>query len=399
MAEITDAGFVGKTENEYFDDEINLYLGIDPEWNLDESTPDGLKIAADAEVFADLDEQAKLAYDSKDPSKATGVDLNAISAITGTFRDFGTPSTITTVTLTGVDGTVVPAGSQVRSSADSTLWTLDSATTISGGTATGSVTAVESGATEASIGTITQIVDTVGGWQTVTNDTIATPGTKTQTDAQLRLTRAKRVGLPGNNQIDSMLGQIGAVDGVRRFKIYENDTDTPDGDGLPGHSIAPIVDGGTDDDVALAIYLKKNPGVTLHPASTPVVVTVTSPVFPSNTKDITFSRPTYVDILIVVEITDDGTLPNTTIQDVTDAILDYVQGDLVDASQGFNQGGFDIGENVTLSRFYTPINQVIGPYGNSYVSDLTLNGSAANVTIAFNELSRFTSGNITVTIV
>ena len=60
-----------------------------------------------------------------------------------------------------------------------------------------------------------------------------------------------------------MYGSIFGVDGVRHCKIYENDTNVTDGNGLPAHSIAPIVDGGTDADVAMAIYLEKNPGVLL----------------------------------------------------------------------------------------------------------------------------------------
>ncbi|MCQ3823092.1 hypothetical protein JEG40_12095, partial [Streptococcus agalactiae] len=85
---------------------------------------------------------------------------------------------------------------------------------------------------------------------------------------QLRVTRATAVGKPGNNQIDSMIGELFGVTGVRRVKVYENDTgsaavsaDNPHG--LPAHSIAPVIDGGTDDDVAMAIYLKKNPGSRL----------------------------------------------------------------------------------------------------------------------------------------
>ena len=38
MAEVTATGFVAKTEQEYYDEERQLYLDIDPEWNLDPST-------------------------------------------------------------------------------------------------------------------------------------------------------------------------------------------------------------------------------------------------------------------------------------------------------------------------------------------------------------------------
>lgn len=400
MAEITTTGFVAKTEQEYFDEERQSYLDIDPKWNLDPSTPDGLKLARDSETFTNLDEAAQLAYNSKDPNKARDLELDIICALTGTFRSLGTPSNVN-VQLNGVPGSVILAGNLIESTVDGSRWSLDSNVTLDGsGVGTTTATATVNGATQADIGTITKIVNTVGGWQSVTNTSVATPGTNKQTNADLRLERALSVSRPGNNQVDSMLGEVFSVSGVRRLKIYENDTAVTDSNGLPQHSIAVIVDGGTDDDVALAMYVKKNPGVTLHPVNTPVVVNVVSPIYPQNNKDITFSRPNYIDMILVIEVTNDGTLPVTTIEDeIKQAILDYSNGDLVAAECGFNVQGFDIGEDVPYSRMYTPINQVIGKYGNSFISSLTLNSGTTNVTIAFNELSRWTDANITVNIV
>ncbi len=399
MAEVTNTGFQLKTQNQYFDEETQLYVNIDPLWNLDPSTPDGLKIAHDSEIFGNLDEVLQAAYNSKDPNRARDLELDIVSAITGTFRSQGTPSTVI-LTLSGVAATIVPSGTIFESTADSSQWSLDANAVIGGGgTVNANATRTINGAGEASIGDITRIVDTVGGLQTVTNGTVATTGTNAESNAELRLRRALSVGRAGDNQIDSMLGEIGATSGVRRFAIYENDTGTTDANGLPGHSIAPIVDGGTDADVALAIYLKKNPGVALHAAGTSVVVNVASPVFPSNTKDITFSRPLYIDMVVVVSITDDGSLPANAATLIQQAIINYSSGDLVSADCGFNVLGFDIGEDVPISRMYTPVNQVIGQYGNSFITSITLNGGSSNIAIPFESLSRWTTSNITVTIV
>lgn len=398
MAELTINGYVIKNQNEWFADEEALYLAIDPNWNLDPSTPDGLKLASDSEIFANLDELGQQAYNSKDPNKAKGVDLNTLSFITGTIRKQGTPSNVE-LTLGGVAGTVIIAGKIVESVVDGSQWTTDSTVTIGGGgTVVVQATAAVNGATQASIGTITRIVSTVGGWQTVTNLSVATSGTSVETDAQLRLRRTLEVGQPGNNQVDSMLAEIFPVDGVRRVVIPENDTDVTDGDGLPEHSIAPIVDGGTDDDVALAIFRTKNPGVTLHAAGTPVVVPDVFDKFPSNTKTITFSRPAFIDMIVAVTVTNDGTLPNDADDQIKQAIVDYSAGELVAAECGFNVLGFDIGEDVPISSMYTPVNQVIGQFGRSFVTGITLQGGTSNITIAFNELSRWSLTNITVVI-
>lgn len=399
MAEITFNGYVIKNQNTWFAEERQLYLDIDPNWNLDPSTPDGLKLASDAEIFANLDELGQRAYNSKDPNKAKDVDLNVICSLTGTIRSQGTPSNVE-LTLTGVAGTVILAGKLVESVVDGSQWSIDSNVTIGvGGTVAATATCTTNGATVASIGTITRIVDTVGGWQKVTNPTVATLGTNRQNDSSLRLERAKAVSRPGNAQVDNMLGEIFAVEGVRRAIVLENDTGVTDANGLPEHSVAPIVDGGTNEDIAKAIFRKKNPGCKLHAAGTSVTVPDVFDIYPSNSRDITFSRPNYVDMIVSVTIQNDGTLPNDTDERVKQAIIDYSSGELVAAECGFNVLGFDIGEEVPVSRMYTPINQIIGVFGNSYITALTVNTLASGqVPIAFNELSRWDVSNITVII-
>jgi uncharacterized phage protein gp47/JayE len=399
MAEITFNGYVIKNQNTWFAEERQLYLDIDPNWNLDPSTPDGLKLASDAEIFANLDELGQRAYNSKDPNKAKDVDLNVICSLTGTIRSQGTPSNVE-LTLTGVAGTVILSGKLVESVVDGSQWSIDSNVTIGvGGTVAATATCTTNGATVASIGTITRIVDTVGGWQKVTNPTVATLGTNRQNDSSLRLERAKAVSRPGNAQVDNMLGEIFAVEGVRRAIVLENDTGVTDANGLPEHSVAPIVDGGTNEDIAKAIFRKKNPGCKLHAAGTSVTVPDVFDIYPSNSRDITFSRPNYVDMIVSVTIQNDGTLPNDTDERVKQAIIDYSSGELVAAECGFNVLGFDIGEEVPVSRMYTPVNQIIGVFGNSYITALTVNTlTSGQVPIALNELSRWDLSNITVII-
>lgn len=396
MAEITYNGYVLKNQNTWYAEEQQLYLDIDPNWNLDPSSPDGLKLASDAEIFANLDELAQKAYNSKDPNKAKDVDLNVLCALTGTTRSEGTPSSVT-LTLTGVNGTVVQAGKIVESVSDGSQWTIDSNVTIAGGTATVTATCTTNGATPASIGTITKIVNTVGGWQSVTNPTVATLGTDRQSDSLLRVERRRSVARPGNNQLDSMTGELFDVEGVRRVRVYENYTGVTDDNGLTQHSVAPIIDGGADADIAKAIFIKKNPGCDLYVAGTPVTVEGVYDRYPNNATTITFSRPIYVDMVLTINITDDGSLPVDVEDLIKAAIIDYTQGSLIDSEVGFNSTGFDIGDNVPVRRLDTPINQVIGQYGNAFINTMSVNGYTSGVVpIEFNELTRWSEDNITV---
>lgn len=399
MAQVTDKGFISKTQNEYFSELQSELLAIDPEWNLDPSTPDGLKAAKDAEIFGNLDEAVQAAYNSKDPASATGVDLDIICSLTGSQRSLGTPSSVT-LTLSGVAGTVIPSGSLVDSGINTTQWAIDSSATIgAGGTVSATATCQTNGATEANPNTITRIVNTVGGWQSVTNPDVPTLGTDAQSDPSLRIERALSVGRSGNNQTDSMIGELFAVSGVRRVRVYENNTSAVDANGLPANSIAPIIDGGDNADIAKAIFIKKAAGCQLFAAGTAVTVNDVYDQYPSNTATITFSRPIYVDQVINLTIFNDGTLPANVQDLIKTAVVEYAEGVLLPSNIGFNNRGYDIGQPVPVNQIATPINKVMGQYGYSYIEDLAVQGVTAPVSpIAFNEIARFTAANINITV-
>jgi hypothetical protein len=408
MAELTPAGYKLKPQNEWFAEERALYLQIDPSWNLDPSTPDGLKMAHDAEIFSALDEALQQAYNSKDPKKAKGQDLDTVCALTGTLRSKGSGSSVA-LTLTGTPGTVVPAGTPFDSAITGARFAIDQGVVIgAGGTVSVNATCSVVGPTQADANTITKIVTVIGGLTGVTNPAVATLGTDKQKDDSLRIERATAVGRPGNNQVDSAIGELFAVPGVRRVKAYENDTGSDSFDAnenphsLPKNSMSYIIDGGTDADVAMAIYLKKNPGVRLYQPGTPFEVLVTSPKYPSNTKLIKASRPVYVDMTVAIALKSDGSLPSNIQDEIREAFMEFAAGDLVPADVGFKISGFDIGEDVPHMTLATPVNKVIGRYGNSYIDTMTVNGTAVTpggkTEIAFNKMSRWTESNITVTV-
>lgn len=405
MAQLTPQGYRLKTQNDWFADERGLYLEIDPNWNLDPSTPDGLKIAHDAEIFSALDESLQQAYNSKDPDKARAIELDIVSAITGTRRSLGTPSTVN-LTFQGNPGAQVLAEAIVESVVTGQRWIIPQTYTVGiDGTIVVPARATNIGPVQAEIGSITRIITTMTGITGVNNLEVATPGTDIETDSALRIKRKAAVGRPGNNQVGSLLGELYAVEGVRRARVYENVTNsatvepTFNPHGLPAHSIGVIVDGGDDEDVAFAFYTKKNPGTFMADTGVAVDVSVTDPDYPTNIQPIRFNRPIYVDMVIAVEIVDPkNSLPENVEDLIRDAFLEFATGSLVESSSGFRDRGFDIGESVPFGSLYTPINHVIEPYGNAYVNSLTVNGFSANQVIAYNELSRWIDTNITVTV-
>lgn len=406
MGQITDEGFKVKSQNEYFEDERRLYLDIDPNWNLDPSTPDGLKIAHDAEIFGALEQVVKQAYDARDPAKAVGRDLDVLRALTGSVRSQGSPSTVT-LFVTGEPSTIIPAGSRVKTSADVVFAFDDDVTIGVDGVGSGVASCTEKGAVEVSVGTLTNIVDVVAGWQTVENRTVAVLGTDADSDPVFRLKSAKAVASSSVGIVDSLYASILAVEGVRYCTIYENRQNNAsvtagNPHGLPAHSLAIVVDGGTDEDIAEAIFNKLSVGATLVSVGTRVDRTVYSKRYKSSYSVITFSRPLYKNITVSVKVADpsrNAPSAETLKKEIGDAVISYIRGTLIGSGIGFNSVGFDIGETVPFTRMFTPINKVLGNYAGTYVEELKLNGAMSNVVINYNELAQIVHEGVSVEVV
>lgn len=396
----TNRGYYPPTQNEIHETLIRKKKEIDPDFRVDDaSSPDGLLTNIEAERDANLYEHAQQAYDSKDPNKATGYDLDVICKITGKQRDMGTPSKVD-LKLKGVAGTVVIQGSLFDSGADTTQWRLDNDITIPlSKEITATATCTINGAEDVAIGSINRIIRTVRGLQSVTNTTVAFLGRDAQTDESLRIERQRSVALAGSNSVDAMYADLYEVPDLLDAAIYTNNTDTTNPDGLPKRSLAVIAHGGDDMDVAKAIFRNRSVGCAYHAMGTQVTVANVYDHYPQNFEDVIFSRPIYVNMIIALTVKDDGTLPSSIDVLIFQAILDYAQGDLP-LAEGFNQKGYKIGDSVAVAQIQTPINYVLGQYGLSYLEAIDINGQSFGdvVAIAKNQMARFNLQNMSLTL-
>ncbi len=417
MAEITDQGITGTSLNDYLADINTRTLAIDPDWNIDPDSPDGQRIGIEAEMLANLDEGIVAAYRAKDPDSATGEALRNIGKISGVAIRDATYS-VAPITITGQAGTVLPANSQIRSKVDNTLWLTTAAIVIGvSQSATGFATCIVPGRVLAAAGELTVIGTPFPGWSSVTN-AAAAPGEDAESDVEFRARRNKSVSLPGSNMKDNMLAAVANVAGVTDVKILENNSDDPvDSDGIPYTAIAVIVNGGSDQDIGQAMYSKYNPGTPMYPrystktdswvdppGATGVKVQITSPST-GNNETMTFQRAVALPIYVSVGVQRKGNLPSDIEQRIIDAIVEDSTKTLFadDQVKGFNQGGYDIGEVVPVGRLYTPVNKVLGQYGDSYITSLTIGLSAGSLGVTpiqpgIAELATFDPDNITVSV-
>jgi len=131
-------------------------------------------------TYQSLDAIVPIAY----VDETSGAYIDKRSGEYGITRKAGTKATVT-LTVSGTDGTVIPAG-KVFVTADGYQFTVDAAATIAIGTASVAATAAEIGtAFNVSAGTITGQLQNLSGVTSVTNAAAASGGTDAETDAAL----------------------------------------------------------------------------------------------------------------------------------------------------------------------------------------------------------------------
>lgn len=355
-------------------------------FNVSPESPDGQINGVISESNANLWEIANEAYDAYNPSASTGVSLSNLVQLNGITRNPATNSRVQ-LTITGTAFTVIPLGSLISTSdigdqfATEIELTLDVA-----GDGTVFASALVTGVIPALAATLTVIDTPITGWLTVNNVLDATIGQNEETDPELRSRRSQSVARDATAIIDAIFAEVAAVEGVTQVTVLENDTDSTDGNGLPPHSVHVIVVGGDDLDIATAIFLKKTLGAKAFGSTSEQVLDLQG--IPHT---VSFSRPTEIDIFVIVNLTTFAGYPVTGDDDIKQAIVDYANGDLIVGRE------FSLGDNVIHSELYTPINTIPGHTVDSLFIDTSASPSAtADIVIAIDEISNFTTANIVV---
>lgn len=374
------------------------HRAIDPAWPLDPSTPDGNKLVVDAEIWSSLNEGLLAAYHALDPDRAPRSALVGIGRISGVNPQDASPSTAI-VSCFGVPGTFIPQGTLVRSIEDGTLWATNNSIVLDKFEVDVVVTCQITGAVTASAGSISEIVNVIGGWSSVTNKASASAGYNEESTKDFRIRRRKSVALPAANQMDSMYARLANTDDVRFVHVYENYESATDSLGLHGHSIAIYVEGGTNEDVAKSIAADNNVGCGMNKFTDLKGIKLTVDTFTPKGRptEVTFFRPNHVDVFVKVKMRGGSSASEDRVRA---AIISYANGELIsEDTEGFDKTGFEIGEDVPPGLLYTPCNKTIGETG--FVESITIGRSEGSLsgsplTIDYFELPIFNTKNIQV---
>ena len=229
---------------------------------------DGQLLAVLAQAISDANNAAVNTYNAYSPATAQGSGLSSAVKHNGLTRNIPTSSSAI-CTIVGQQGAVL--NNALAQDVSGNYWFVPYTIIPASGSISVTVIAAVQGAIIANAGAINIIATPTLGWQTITNPAAAVVGSPVETDAQLRIRQSKSVAIPALGIIDSIASAIGNAVGVTQYRVYENSTGVTDANGVPAHSIAPIVGGGSIAAITAAIALRKPPGIQTYGTTSAVV--------------------------------------------------------------------------------------------------------------------------------
>lgn len=340
------------------------YLGNDSQ--------DGQLLSVFAQALADSAAASVAIYNSFSPATAQGNGLSSIVKINGLARLVPSSSTVQ-VTLTGVANTTITNGLVTDTSG--IVWALPSSVTIpAAGTITVTATCTSQGAIAAGTSTVTTIKTPVSGWQSVTNASAASLGAPVESDAALRVRQSVSTALPSVTIFSGIVAAIENLAGVTRCRGYENNTGSTDGNSVPAHSLAFIVEGGTAGLIENAIAEKIPPGIGTYGTTSATIVDPTG-----STRAIAYSVATPATIGISLTLKALNGWAVTTEPLIQAALTAYIE-------------ALPIGVNVNYLQIAIPTALSGMPQAGTFaITGIQLKKNAgslaaADVTIAYNEV-------------
>ncbi len=265
---------------------------------LENDSQDYEIISAQASKIYDAMELLQNIYENRSPKTAIGSALDSIIKINGMKRKVKTKSTCD-ILITGIPKTQIVYG--IAEDIQGIKWDLPEKVMIpESGSIKVTATCQEFDHTAAA-NEICKIGTPTAGWESVINEQDAIKGQVFETDGNLRARQNISTCKPSKTVLEGTIGGIAEISGVIRQRVYENFDSVPDENGIPGHSIAAVVEGGDNKEIAEEIYLRKTPGTGTY-GTEKIAVTTLDCYGKEQQTVISFFRPVYKDIFVTIKI-------------------------------------------------------------------------------------------------
>ncbi len=395
--QFTPAGLVIPAETDVLagvQDDINAAFGGGLNPALE--TPQGQLASSQAAIIGDKNNEFALFVNQVDPQYAADRFQDAIGRIYFLTRKPATP-TVVTATLNGLAGTVVPAGALAQDTNGNTYALSGDATIGAGGVVDAEFQNIENGPIPCAAGTLTQVYQAIPGWDAITNAADGTMGSDVESRADFEYRRRNSVAINGKGTPQAIYAEVFALADVLDVYVKDNPSGNTVNTGATNYPILPhsvyvAAVGGTDDEVAAAIWRKKDTGCDYNGNTTVTVVDDAGYSYPQPSYTVKFERPAALPIKFAVTLVDDASLPSNIVQLVKDAVIARFNG-----ADGTTRER--IGALILASRYY---GAVVGVASNvSLISVLigTVTPTLSQVAVGIDQKPTLSASDISVTLV
>ena len=365
----------------------------------DEDDPLIQIVNAFSDTIADAWEHLQLAYNQFDPLKASGAGLSGTVQLNALRRRAGVASQVVVV-VTGTPYLVVDAGQQITTMDDTPVFELPAFEIGSGGTTIVVATCTENGPFDVATGTLVKILTPISGWTAVTNPGTAVVGSYEETDEELRARQQISTSNTAQTIPEAILAGLVNTDGVEFAKVYQNISLSTDLRGIPAKTLAAVVIGGEDDDIAQILFDKIAAGGCDTYGDEEVVIEDSQGI----EYTMRFVRPTEIPVYIEIEVTviNEDVWPSTGVDDIKAAIIEWtLTGGASLSSTELLQTGYYPGRSVYATELIVPIYSIPGIRVDSVlvmaVDDSSSSGSA-ELDVSWDEIATFSSDDIDITV-
>lgn len=328
-------------------------------------------------------------YRGVDPAYATGALQDAIGQIYFLERKSAT-ATVVACVCSGIAGTVIPAGATAQDSAGYTYACVSGGTIGTDGTVSLDFQNTTAGAIACAAGTLSIIASGVSGWTAITNPADGVIGSDEESATEFEERRKESVALNAVGTVDAILANVRSVDGVIDAYVYANDTAADATVGsvdIPAHCIYVCVSGGSDTDVATAIWKKKPPGIPTTGSTTVTVTDSENGYATPPSYSISFTRATAQAVHVQVTLSASVLTPQDYVSQIQSAVLSAFE----------NAAETKIAGTVYASIFYSAV-AALGSWVRIVNIKVSLDGAtwADDVTASAAQIPTLSSADITV---
>ena len=316
--------------------------------NFSDTSPMGYMLRIAAWYIARVWEQLEKVYYSAFIHTANGVQLDRLVKYLGLSR-FDKRRSRGEIKIEGEPETFIPEGTLFSTIDNIQFESSESLTLDETGEGIVEIISLEDG-TESNVeaNAINILVDTIPDVSEVYNEEPTLGGRNVETDDELRARYERSLASAGASTLSSIKSAILGVEGVIDVIMRENTSMEIEND-IPPKSIAPVIYGGTDEDVALAILDTKAAGIQSWGITD---VTVEDNFEYEHVIGIT--RPDVINIYADITISiDSEEFPASGEDDIKDNIISYIGGTE-------ETGGLGLGEDVIITKLISKVHKTDG---------------------------------------